>query len=649
MRDAPQRVEILISYPGATGPVVGVSQPGAAQQTQLEWRIVVGDTGLVPNTTVSARWRITTASGEAFVGPSAKVTYADTRFDWKTKDGSLVRLHWYEGSDAFATHALDIAERGVKKAADVLGVQETDPIDFYVYADQQAFLAAMGPGTHEFVIGRAYADIRTMFACIGSGCPSSSDAEVARTVPHELTHLVFDTATHNLYHVPPHWLNEGLATYLSEGYAVSYRADVENAVRSGTLIPLPAIAGNFPSTYDKAILSYGEGTSAVDFAIRTFGQDAFVAMVRSYAAGRTDDEAFSEAFGVDTAGFEKAWLADLGATEPRQYGPQPAPANPAFPPVGRAVRHRPRGPREPARRPARSRSAASLPRRRRTRRTSAAGVTPSGVTAASDGGLGVLPIVIVVLVGLLAASSPSSWCIAGPGRLLRHRDPAGSSTSPASGCASSRRDSAAGTATAVLAAAIRAAGCLAAAGSADVAAPPVAGSTMPGSRRAVAVGAAGPPRGSAEPGPPPWQQPASVAVAARPAGAARAAPAPGWPAVARPSAPTPAAALAAGQAGRPRGQPVEPPPWQATTQPEPSPVAAGQDLPTTVRDRSAPGSARTPRAPCEHTPRPTEQTPRPWQRPPRRQLLWSIRRAPVRPRRRSTSAMTRPGANRPPA
>ena len=36
-------------------------------------------------------------------------------------------------------------------------------------------------------------------------------------VPHELTHLVFDTAVTNPYHFPPRWLNEGLAVYLSEG------------------------------------------------------------------------------------------------------------------------------------------------------------------------------------------------------------------------------------------------------------------------------------------------------------------------------------------------------------------------------------------------------------------------------------------------
>jgi hypothetical protein len=43
-------------------------------------------------------------------------------------------------------------------------------------------------------------------------------------VPHELVHLVFDTAVKNPYHFPPRWLNEGLAVYLSEGNGTEYEA-----------------------------------------------------------------------------------------------------------------------------------------------------------------------------------------------------------------------------------------------------------------------------------------------------------------------------------------------------------------------------------------------------------------------------------------
>ena len=68
--------------------------------------------------------------------------------------------------------------------------------------------------------------------------------------------------------------------------------------------------------------------SAVDYIVRTYQTDALVALIRSYADGRTDDEAFKAALGVDMTAFGDAWLADVKAKQPTRYGPQPAPSGP---------------------------------------------------------------------------------------------------------------------------------------------------------------------------------------------------------------------------------------------------------------------------------------------------------------------------------
>ena len=168
-----------------------------------------------------------------------------------------------------------------------------------------------------------------MFALIEPG--AVNDPWVGVVIPHELTHLVFNTAVENPYHFPPRWLNEGLAVYLSEGYTTSWRSAVEGAVSGGTLLSLAALDGQFPTTADGFLLAYGESVSAVDYFVRTYGKARLASLIRSYAAGRTDDEAFSAAIGLDVPGFEAAWLADLGATAPHRYGPQPAPAGPLPP------------------------------------------------------------------------------------------------------------------------------------------------------------------------------------------------------------------------------------------------------------------------------------------------------------------------------
>jgi hypothetical protein len=191
----------------------------------------------------------------------------------------------------------------------------------------------LGPGTRENVGGQANAEIRTLFALITPR--EINDPWVDVVVPHELVHLVFDTAVTNPYHFPPRWLNEGLAVYLSEGYKASDRNAVESAARSGDLFPLDGLVGQFP-TGDGFFLAYAESVSAIDFLIRTHDQDALVALIGSYADGLTDDEAFTAAIGMDTAAFNDAWLADLGAVVPTKHGPQPAPAGPRPPAWGPA-------------------------------------------------------------------------------------------------------------------------------------------------------------------------------------------------------------------------------------------------------------------------------------------------------------------------
>jgi Peptidase MA superfamily len=323
----PSRVEVLITTPGANGPtVVDYDKPTRAGDNLLQHELVIADGHIVPNTTFTAQWRVTDADGKAWLGPKVSETYSDTSADWQTLEGDVVRVHWYEGGDAFGRRALAIGDKAVAETAAILGVTETEPIDFYIYADQDKFYDALGPGTRENVGGQAHADIRTMFALI---TPAEIDQTWVETVvPHELTHLVFATATDNPFHEPPHWLNEGLAVYLSEGYAASYRSSVEQVAGDGTIIPLEGLAGAFPTTFERFHLGYAESVSAVDYIVKTKGRDALVAMIRSYATGVTDDEAFQAALGVDTAGFEADWLASLGATAPVRHGPQPAPAGP---------------------------------------------------------------------------------------------------------------------------------------------------------------------------------------------------------------------------------------------------------------------------------------------------------------------------------
>jgi Peptidase MA superfamily len=302
-----------VSLPGPGGPV-------------LRFEFPTPSGGLLPNTLVRMGFRVTLTDGSVVDGPVASIRYEDTRYAWQTLTGNLVRVHWVQGGDAFGRRALAIAEKAVGDAAGLLGVQESQPIDFYVYTDRKAFYDVLGPGARENVGAAAFPEIRTVFANIETTDPS--DPVVGIYIPHELTHIVFGDATSNPYHQPLHWLNEGLAVYLSQGYDSGARSDVSDAVAGHTLMPLASLSGQFPTQADRFGLAYDESVAAVDFLVRHYGRDALVKLIRTYAGGVGDDAAFEAGIGTDQAGFEAAWLADLGAPAPSPFGPQPAPAGP---------------------------------------------------------------------------------------------------------------------------------------------------------------------------------------------------------------------------------------------------------------------------------------------------------------------------------
>lgn len=323
------RVELLLTIADAIGPEV-VDLPGApgAGATTLTYTLdTSGAANMIPNTPIVARWRVSAAGDPAAVslGPEVRLVYADDRFTWKSASSALVRVHWYQGDASFGAKALRLGEDEVRATSKLLGVTETSPVDFFVYATVAEFYGAIGAGAHENVAGSAYPEIRTMLGLIPPD--QIDDPQVAVRIPHEFVHLVFDTASRNPYHAPPRWLNEGLAVYQSEGYGGTDRALVGDAAANGTLIPLAGLVGQFPNGND-FFLAYAESVAALDFMIRTYTRDALVKLVRSYAGGRTDDEAFKDALGVDTTAFAAAWFASVRATPKQRFGPQPAPPGP---------------------------------------------------------------------------------------------------------------------------------------------------------------------------------------------------------------------------------------------------------------------------------------------------------------------------------
>jgi hypothetical protein len=282
---------------------------------------------ILPNSLLHYHFRVTDATGTQTDGPEASILTADDRFKWQTVSGPVVRLHWNGGSTDVGQAALDIGEKAVSKAAELLGVSETEPIDFFVYDNEQDFRDALGPGLRENVAGTAFAENRTMYAYL---TPDQVGQEWARIlVTHELTHLVFDTATRNIYRPAPHWLNEGIATYLSEGFAERWQVAWTGRERPTDSFRCRA---SWPHSGPATSASTTATPSQSRRWISSSGPTASPScgsLIRSYSEGLSDDDAFSRATGLDLAGFNAAWMKSIGADVPPELGPQPGATAPA--------------------------------------------------------------------------------------------------------------------------------------------------------------------------------------------------------------------------------------------------------------------------------------------------------------------------------
>jgi hypothetical protein len=312
---------LTVPYDSAGPEVIPVKVSGAGSL-----QAVVDTTGgsLFPFAPVVANFEVVLSDGTVQDGPGIRLVYADDRFSWKMLTGKVVRLHYLDASPSFAQSLLTLADGGVTRSSAMFGVTETQPIDYYVYPSQSVF--QQGLNQPDTVGGVAEPDYRITFSVVANG----DNGYAAQVMPHEVTHVVFWDAAHNPYHGTPRWLDEGFAQYISQGYDSTSRRDVTQAAQNGTLSSLLALTDFFPMDSTRIYLAYAEAVSAVDFMVRKYGQPAILKLVHAYAAGDSDDEAFTAGLGVDVKGFDMAWETELGAT-PKKYGPQPAPTGPIPP------------------------------------------------------------------------------------------------------------------------------------------------------------------------------------------------------------------------------------------------------------------------------------------------------------------------------
>jgi hypothetical protein len=290
--------------------------PGKTVQAEWIWDMRQSSS-LPPGASIWWRWVYTDETGAEFSTEIKTATWIDDVHDWQTLTSGDLRLHWYGNDKSFAQTMLDAGVEGLRRNKEQAGLVTDAPIDLYVYPNYEDMRDAILYES-SWTGGMAFPDYNIFIMGI-SGSDSTWDQN---TVIHELTHILIGHFTFTCIGTVPTWLNEGLAMFSEGKLDSNMQAQLDQAIKSDSLITVRSLNGGFSELTDKANLSYGQSQSIVSFLIEKYGQETITQLLSALRDAKPIDDALIEVYGFDTDGLEDAWRQSVGAA-PRAVSAQP--------------------------------------------------------------------------------------------------------------------------------------------------------------------------------------------------------------------------------------------------------------------------------------------------------------------------------------
>ncbi len=241
-----------------------------------------------------------------------KVQYRER--DWSVATTPHFRVHFHDGERDAAMDACRMAERAYARLSTILDHEIDQPIPLILYASQAEFQQTnvsggmIGEGTGGFT---EYLKGRVALPLTGSY------RDLDHVLTHELVHafqvdLLFggkSSVSNPFQFVPPLWLMEGMAEYLSL-HEIDPLTEMwlRDGALEGYLTPLPVL------DYVGDIRVYRYGQSVIGYLARTFGDEAVGQVFKKVAATRSVSRGFEDALGITLEKFGENWLEDVRKT-----------------------------------------------------------------------------------------------------------------------------------------------------------------------------------------------------------------------------------------------------------------------------------------------------------------------------------------------
>lgn len=305
-----QRASIFIH--DSTQVITHVQPVTFDEQGISEFRFDTRQNLLRPFTTVLWRYELTLADGNVLQSATGSIRYDDDRFAWRTLEADSLRVHWYDGDEAFGASALNAAQAGLQNIRRLFEADLSQPVDIFIYASEGDLRGTLY-GAQAWVAGHADTAAGVVMVTIEPG--SDQGIRMEQRIPHELMHVMFHRQVGAGYRDVPAWLREGMSV-LAEVYPnPNYIVLLRDAAARDALIPIRDLCDSFSPRIDSALLAYAEARSFTDYLRGQYGSDGLLNLAGVYASGVDCERGTERAFGVSLARLERDWrVTVLGQT-----------------------------------------------------------------------------------------------------------------------------------------------------------------------------------------------------------------------------------------------------------------------------------------------------------------------------------------------
>jgi hypothetical protein len=214
---------------------------------------------------------------------------------WKVYKSTHFLVYYINAPESFISKISDKSEDYYNRIADDLGFSR---LDFWLW-DKRAkiYIYDNARDYHE--------DTKEPLWSQGAALPYNKiiytfiDAKdfLETTLPHEVSHIIFREFVGFNNPGIPIWLEEGVASYQEKAKFVNAKLILRNALADGSFIDLTRLSR--PNPYSGAQrgeeigLFYVESFSVVDFLIRNFGRDKFMAFCQDLRDRKKLDSALA--------------------------------------------------------------------------------------------------------------------------------------------------------------------------------------------------------------------------------------------------------------------------------------------------------------------------------------------------------------------